>query len=117
MEYLKINGVDFSNICKELNVNREVNYNSQTNAAGNSVVEYINAKRVIEIGIIPISDATMLTLLAEIEKFNIQLSFRNPRTNTLETINCIVPTNGIEYFTIQSNKVMYNEMTFECIEL
>lgn len=117
MAYLMINGNDYSNICSELRVNRTVNYNSQTNAAGNTVVEYINAKRVIEIGIIPLDDAAMLSLLADIEGFNISLSFRNPRTNQLETINAIVPENNIEYYTIQANRVLYEAMTFEAVEL
>lgn len=117
MAYLMINGKDYSSICNELKVNREVNYNSQMNAAGNTVVEYINAKRIVEIGIIPLDDVAMLSLLAEIEKFNVSLSFRNPRTNQLETINAIIPADSVEYYTIQSNRVLYDAMTFEAVEL
>lgn len=112
-----INGKDYSSICNELKVNREVNYNSQMNAAGNTVVEYINAKRIIEVGIIPLDDVAMISLLSEIEKFNVSLSFRNPRTNQLETINAIIPGNGVEYYTIQANRVLYEAMTFEAVEL
>ena len=108
---------DYSSICSELKIDRSVNYNSQMNAAGNTVVEYINAKRQIEVGIIPLDDAAMLSLLADIESFNVSLSFRNPRTNELETINAIIPESGVEYYTIQINKVMYEAMTLTFIEL
>lgn len=117
LAYLMINGNDYSSICSELNVKREVNYNSQINAAGNTVVEYINAKRIVEVEIIPLDAAAMLSLLAEIEQFNVSLSFRNPRTNDLETINAIVPSNENKYYTIQVNRVLYEAMTIEFIEL
>lgn len=117
LAYLMINGNDYSGICNELKVNREVNYNSQMNAAGNTVVEYINAKRIVEVGIIPLDDVAMLSLLADIENFNVSLSFRNPRTNDMETINAIVPSSNIEYYTIQVNKVLYEAMTIQFIEL
>lgn len=112
-----INGNDYSSICNELKVNREVNYNAQVNAAGNTVVEYINAKRQIEVGIIPLDDAKMLSLLADIEKFNVSLSFRNPRLNELESINAIIPESNVEYYTIQINRVSYEAMTLTFIEL
>lgn len=117
MAYIKINDIDYSHICNELNVSVENNYNAQINAAGNTVIDYINSKHEIEVGIIPLDDAAMLSLMAEIEKFNVSLSFRNPRTNTLDTINCIIPSTNIEYYTIQINKVMYNAMKLTFIEL
>lgn len=102
----------------ELKVSREVNYNSQTNAAGNAVVEYINEKRTIEVGIIPLSSENMIKLQAAVKPFNVSISFRNPDTNALEeNINCIIPSTNIEYYTIQSNKVLYKAMTLTFIEL
>lgn len=117
MAYLKINGNDYSMYCNQLKVNKESNYNAQTNAAGNIVVDYINAKREISAGIIPLNDSVMKTLLADIEAFNITLSFRNPHTNQLEEVNCIIPSTNIEYYTIQANKVLYNAMELTFIEL
>lgn len=117
MAYFMINNNDYSSICNQLNITRETNYNAQTNAAGNTVVEYINAKREIEVGIIPLNDANMLSLLADVEKFSVSITFRNPRTNILETVSCIIPSSNVEYYTIQANKVSYNAMTLTFIEL
>ena len=116
MAYFKIGSTDFSNIVNELKVDNTSNYNSQTNAAGNTVVDYINTKRTIEVGIIPLDDTDMAKLQTAINKFNVSISFRNPRTKALETITCIIPESGIEYYTIQANKVMYKAFKLKFIE-
>ena len=116
MAYFKIGKTDFSNIVNELKVDSTSNYNSQTNAAGNTVVDYINTKRIIEVGIIPLDDTDMANLQTAIKDFDVMISFRNPRTNQLETIFCIVPESGVEYYTIQANKVMYKAFKLKFIE-
>lgn len=116
MTYFKIGKTDFSNIVNELNINNTSNYNSQTNAAGDTVVDYINTKRIIEVGIIPLDDTDMANLQTAINDFDVMISFRNPRTNQLETIFCIIPESGIEYYTIQANKVMYKAFKLKFIE-
>lgn len=116
MAYFKINGVDYSMYVNELKVNRVANYTAQTNAAGNSVVDYINAKREIEVGIIPVDATAMISLQNAINAFNVSISFLNPQTNTLEeNVNCIIPTSNVEYYTIQANKTMFDafSLTFE----
>ena len=117
MEYLKINQIDFSMYCNSLKVDTTFNYNAQTNAAGNTVVDWMGYKRSIEVGIIPLNDATMASLMTELNKFHVALSFRNPQTNELNTIYCIVPTSNIEYYTIQANNVLYKAMTITFMEL
>ena len=118
MAYFKINGVDYSMYVNELKVDTQNNYNAQTNAAGDTVVDYINKKRSIEVGIIPLNDTVMANLQTAIDAFNVSISFRNPKTNALEeNVNCIIPSNGIEYYTIQSDKVMYKEFELKFIEL
>lgn len=116
MAYFKIGKTDFSNIVNELKIDNTSNYNSQTNAAGDTVVDYINTKRIIEVGIIPLDDTDMANLQTAIKDFNVMISFRNPRTNQLETIFCIVPESGVEYYTIQANKVMYKAFKLKFIE-
>ena len=116
MAYFKIGSTDFSNIVNELKVDNTSNYNSQTNAAGDTVVDYINTKRIIEVGIIPLDDTDMANLQTAINDFDVMISFRNPRTNQLETIFCIIPESGIEYYTIQANKVMYKAFKLKFIE-
>lgn len=118
MSYFKINDTDYSKYVNGLKVNKTAVYNAQTNAAGNTVVDYINAKREIEVGIIPLDDTAMAQLQTAIDAFNVSISFRNPKTNALEeNVNCIIPENNIEYYTIQVNKVMYKALTLKFIEL
>ena len=109
--YFKIGDTDFSTIVSSLKVSSVVNYNAQTNAAGNTIVDYINNKKVIEVGIIPLKDNELYPLLKAIEDFNVNITFRNPSTKTLTTINCIIPQNDVEYYTIQDNTISYKTLT------
>ena len=118
MAYLTLNNTDFSSYVNELKVTNNHLYNSQTNAAGDTVVDYINKKRIIEVGIIPVNDTVMASLLNIIDNFNVRVAFRNPKTNELEeNVNCIIPSNDISYYTIQVNKVMYQAMKLKFQEL
>lgn len=118
MTYFKIGEKDFSSYVNELKVSRNVNYNAQTNAAGNSVVDMINTKRTIEVGIIPLDNNDMIALQVALAAFNVNLSFLNPNTNQLEeNVNCIIPQSGIEYYTIRQDKVMYKAFTLTFTEL
>ena len=118
MGYFKINGADFSACVKELNITRAANYNAQTNAAGNTVVDLINHKRTIKVGIIPLDGVAMAQLQSAIDGFEVSISFLNPNTNTLEeNVACIIPESGVEYYTIQAGRVLLNEFELEFIEL
>lgn len=118
MAYFKIGDVDFSSYVNSLKVNKRAIYNSQVNAAGNSIVDYINSKRTIEVGIIPLDEVVMLKLQQAIAAFNVSLSFLNPATNELEeNVNCIIPEDEVEYYTIQTNKTMFNALNLKFTEL
>lgn len=118
MAYFKIGNIDFSGICNKLEVGTKTKYNAQENAAGNTVVDFINKKRVITVGIIPTSDTEMIKLQQAIAGFAVNISFRDPRTNTLaENVACIIPDNTADYYTIQSGKVLYNGLTLQFSEL
>lgn len=118
MTYFKIGNKDYSLYVNELKVSTDINYNSQTNAAGDTVVDYINKKRVISVGIIPLNDIVMAELQADIDAFNVSISFRNPKTNLLEeNVNVIIPSNEVDYYTIQVDKVMYNALSLKFEEL
>lgn len=118
MAYFKMNNNDFSMYVNELKIDVEANYNSQVNAAGDSVVDYVNKKRVLEVGIIPLTSQAMSNLQAAIDGFNVSISFRNPLTQELEEgVNCIIPSSSVEYQTIRADKVMFKAFTFQCIEL
>lgn len=118
MAYFKINNVDYSMYVNELNIKKAHNYNAQTNAAGDTVVDYINSKRKIEVGIIALDSSVMPQILEAVDGFNVSISFRNPKTNALEeNVNCIIPDNEVEYYTIQADKVMYNGFNLTFTEL
>lgn len=117
MAYFKINDTDLSMYVSGLKVSRAANYSSQTNAAGNTVVDYINTKRVIEATIIPLNDEAMKTVMGLINQFSLTVSYREPTTGELETINAIIPSQDVEYYTIQINKVMYKAITLTFNEL
>lgn len=117
MSYFKIGSNDYSIYVNELKVHHGHNYNAQTNAAGDTVVDYINCKREIEVGIIPLNDDVMSKLQQDIQQFNVSISFRNPATKELETINCIIPGNEVEYYTIQVSNVLYKAFNLTFTEL
>lgn len=117
MVYFKIGASDFSDYVKSLTVGKEHNYNAQTNAAGNTVVDYINKKRVITVGFRPLLDSEMHTLLAALEGFAVSVQYREPRTGGLQTASCIAPEFETDYYTIQSGKVIHNEFSVEFQEL
>lgn len=118
MAYFKIGGIDFSHCVNALRVTTEANYNAQTNAAGNTVVDYVNSKRTIEVGFIPVDGEAMAQLRAAISSFSVAISFRDPDTNLLaENVPCIVPECEADYYTIQPGRVSYNPFEIEFIEL
>ena len=118
MTYLTMNGVDFSAYVNDLKVTNTHQYSALTNAAGNTIVDYINNKRMLEVGIIPVDDTAMAQLLEVINGFNVVVSFRNPQTNVLEEdVNFIIPTNAVAYYTIRADKVMYDGFVLNLQEL
>ena len=118
MAYFKIGANDYSDICNALRVDTGVNYNAQTNAAGNTVVDYVGAKRTIHVGIISLDDTQMIKLQRDIEAFSVSISFRDPRTNMLaENVACIIPSHNVDYYTIQEGNTRYNALSLSFIEL
>ena len=83
MAYFKIGDKDFSNYCQELTIKYRPLYNSQTNAAGNTVVDMINTKRTIEVTFRPMNNTEMAELLNAVSQFDVNISYREPKTNVL----------------------------------
>lgn len=118
MAYFKIGDIDFSTCVNELKVNKYANYNSETNASGDTVVDLINQKHEIEVGIIPLNSAQMISLLSAIDAFNVTISYRNPLTGELaEGVNVIIPESNVEYYTIRADKVQFKAFSLTFIEL
>lgn len=118
MTYFKIGDKDFSNRVSSLKIQKTSVYNAQTNANGDSVIDYINSKRTIDVGIIPLDAKELLEIQSAIAPFNVSLSFLNPETNTLETnVNCIIPQNDVDYYTIRADKTLTKAMNLSFTEL
>lgn len=117
MAYFKINGIDLSMYVSGLKVSKAANYTAQTNAAGNTVVDYINTKREIEVSIIAIDDNAMKALQPLLDAFGVEIEYRDTITGELAAVNAILPQNEIEYYTIQANKVLYKAFNLKFAEL
>ena len=118
MAYFKINGNDYSMYVNKLKVAKEHIYKGMTNAAGNTIVKYVNTKRIIEVGIIPLDSAVMANLQTDINKFKVTVSYRDPETQALvENVTCIIPHNSVDYYTIQADNVKFKAFSLELKEL
>ncbi len=116
MAYFKIGNTDLSMYVAKLKITKKHNYTAQTNAAGDSVVDYINNKRIITVEIIPLEEDDFQTVLGAIS-FSSTIWYRDPATEQLVSATCIIDSNDIDYYTIQTKKVMYNKMTLKFTEL
>ena len=67
MAYFKIGENDYSSYTSGLKVKTTASYSAQTNANYDTVIDYINSKRTIEVEIIPISSEVMARLLTDIK--------------------------------------------------
>lgn len=117
MTYFKINNQDFSMYVNKLKVAKNHLFKSMTNAAGNTLIKYVNSKRIIEVGIIPLDAATMVALQNAIKELKITISFLNPETNALDTVNCMLSEQLTEYYTIQDSKVQFKAFALTFTEL
>lgn len=116
--FFKINDNDYSMYVNKLMIGTQKFYKSMTNAAGNTLVKYVNSKRTIEVGIIPLDSNVMAKLLTDVDKFNVSISYRDPKTNTVvENMQCIIPNHLIEYYTIQAGNVSYKAFSLQIKEL
>lgn len=116
--YFKINNVDFSNIVSGLKVGFEtlVSDKSGRNAAGDTVIDVINKKYKIYITFRHTTEEEMAKLLAAINDYVVNVSFLNPKTKALTTIQAYTGTPEPEYYTI-SDKTIYKPMSLNFIEL
>ena len=116
MAYFVVNSIDLSKYVAKLVVGTKHNYTAQSNASGDSIVDYINNKRTIKVEIIPLEEKDFRVVLNAIT-FNSTVSYRNPLTGELSSANCIIDNNDIDYYTFQQNKVMYKKMSLTFNEL
>lgn len=117
MAYFKINAHDYSTYTSKLKITKTANYTSQTNANYDTVVDYINSKRKIEVEIIPLNDTVMKQLQDDISSLTMKVTFLNPVTGENTIISCMLPTADTEYYTIQTGKVSFKKLKLKFTEL
>lgn len=118
MIYFKIGDTDYSAYVKGLSVTKSVNYNGLTNAKGDTVVDYLNQKRQIDVVIIPLDVEKLNSLLSAIDTFNVSISYYDAKTNSIsESVNAIIADYSIAYYTLRDDKKMVQEFSLTFQEL
>lgn len=119
MNYLKINGNDFSSLISGLKVGYEtlVSDKSGRNANGDTVVDVINRKVKIYATLRHTFQEEMESFLAAIDGYVVEVSFLDPKTKAFKTITAYTGTPEPEYYTIQPGNVIYKPMNLNFIEL
>jgi 5'-3' exonuclease len=119
MSYLKINGTDVSYLVKGLKVGYEtlVSEDSGRNAAGDTVLDIINKKVKLYVTFRPMDSTDMAKLLTLIDGYVVDVTYRDSKMNTLETINCYTGTPNAEYYWVHNDHVFYKQMQLNFIEL
>lgn len=117
--YFKINNIDFSELVSGLKIGHEtlVSDNSGRNAAGDTVIDVINKKYKVYVTLRHTTDAEMQSFLDAIKDYVVNVSFLNPQTKALTTINAYTGTPEPEYYTIQPTTILYKPMSLNFIEL
>ena len=118
MSYLKINDTDISHYVKGLKIGYEtlLAENSGRNANGDTVIDIVNKKVKVYGTFRPMFDYEMAEFMNLIKDFVVNVSFRDPRTNQLTTIQCYTGTPEPEYYHI-GNQVIYKDFSLNFIEL
>lgn len=119
MAYFKINNVDYSHLVSGLRVGYEtlVSDKSGRNAAGDNVIDVINRKIKVYVTLRHTTQEEMRAFLNAVKPFVVNVTFLDPETNQLKTINTNIGTPEPEYYTIQSTMTIYKPMSLNFIEL
>ena len=118
MAYLKINNADFSSLVSGLKVGYEthVSSNSGRNANGDTVIDVINRKHKVYVTLRHTFEDEMNSFLASVKDYVVNVTFLNPETKQLKTIQAYIGTPEPEYYSI-ADRVIYKPMNLNFIEL
>lgn len=116
--YFVINDTDFSHLVSGMKVGYEtlVSEDSGRNAAGNTVLDVINKKIKVYLTLRHTTADEMRGFLAAIQDYVVIVSFLDPITQKLTTIQAYTGTPEPEYYTI-SNKTIFKPLSLNFIEL
>lgn len=114
-----INGSDVSHLVKTMRIGYEtlVADTSGRNANGDSVIDIINRKVKVYVGFRSMDKSDMTLLLSAIQDYIVNVTYRDPKTNSNKTISCYTGTPEPDYYCILNGKVMYREMDLNFIQL
>lgn len=117
--YFKINGTDFSHLVSGLKVGFETLVSSDTgrNANGDTVIDIVNRKIKVYVNFRHMTDTEMNGLLAAVADYVVNVSFLDPKTGTMKTINTYTGTPEPDYYTIQPNFTIFKPMSLNFVEL
>lgn len=117
--YFKINNIDFSGLVSGLKVGYEtlVSSDSGRNANGDTVIDVVNTKRKVYITFRHTTNDEMQELLDAVSGYVVNVSFLNPKTKDITTIQAYIGTPEPEYYTIQKDLIIYKPMSLNFIEL
>jgi hypothetical protein len=122
MIFFKIGSADFSGLVSGLKVGYEtlVSNSSGRNANGDTVLDIINTKRKIYVTLKHTFADDMRRFLAAIKDYQVEITYLDPRDNTLQTASVYTGTPEPEYYCINkydANKSIYKPMSLNFIEL
>lgn len=118
MQFLMINGHDYSQYVNELSVDTHHVYKGGTRSNGREWATLQYTRSMLTVGIVPLDDDVMKRLQEDLSKFSITVSFRDPKTNALKNnVKCIVPTYHAEYYNLAGKGRMYKGFKFIIKEL
>lgn len=119
MSYLMINNTDVSDLVSSLKIGYEtlVSDKSGRNANGDTVIDVINKKVKVYATFRPMFDDEMKKLLAAINDYVVNITYRDSKTGNNNTITCYCGTPEPDYYFIHNDRVLYKTMTLNFIQL
>lgn len=119
MQYLVINNQDFSHLVSGLKVGYEtlVSDKSGRNASGDTVIDIINRKIKVYVTLRHTTDSEMQSFLNAIKDYVVTIKFLNPKTKALASISAYTGTPEPEYYTAQTQTVIFKPLSLNFIEL
>lgn len=109
---------DLSRYVNELVVETNHNHVSQINASGDMVVDRLSTKHTVTVGFIPLAPDQIVNsgLAYALSSFQNTVQFKNA-DGEMVTMNCILPSSQIEFYTIRDDKVQLKAFTLTFTEL
>lgn len=117
MAIFKINNTDFSGLIAGLKVGYEtlVGDSSGRNANGDMVLDRINMKRKIYVTLRHTTTAEMKSFISAVSDFQVEVSYLDPMTNSMQTTQVYTSTPEPEYYNV--SKSLYKPLSLNFIEL